>query len=729
MLDFDIGRHAFVFHAPAVFARPERQVRRRDGAAIHQHGKAEDAHQAAPRRLADQRAHVVFAEHPRQQVAARAGRLVDQHGARPLDRGGRRLHVGAIAHGPPGDFLLLQNLDVVIGHAAAAIETLVDDDGLLVRLREEIALEVSVAQARRIGHVHIRHLAIGGRIDLAHIAFDPIAVAQGIFGRHGHHGNRARALAVGRWPHGQVDGLAGRVLEGAVDIRRRQQRTTVDGQQVFARLDVQARLRQRRAQGRIPVQAAIHLLEAVMAVAHFVIGAQQAARHFLRLDKIVAAAAAMVAHSQFAAHPLNQAVQVCAAGQLGQEHGVLVTHGLPVHAMHARIIEIVAVDAPHFIENLRPLGARIGFHFDGVDLDLALPRRQQLARGGAHGPVVLLPVQQLLAIGRHFEIIGFGHHGFRLALFQIEALHGLLAIAFAQQEDLPRSASRQAGELRGRQRQVDDARGDAVEIDADRRHRRHHHFRIVAARLRIDLRFALRLGFRLRRVFFDVGAGSLFLVAFLDQRRRQVAPQHGHPYGARHQVVFILLREPVVAGACVGRREEVQVFAALVEHGLGHVGQAIGHRHRLVLLDGINVGAARVGGRIERVGQPARIGCPRGAHALVDAIHRLRGDILHLARADVDHIHAPAIVGKRDLLAVGRPDGVVIEAAAIQLELAYGTLAVLRAHMQFIFSRLVREIRDRAAIGRPDGRALVRASRARQPSASGCARRPCRRGW
>ena len=48
-------------------------------AAVHQHREAEDADQAAPGPLADQRAELELAEHPGQQVAAGAGRLVDEH--------------------------------------------------------------------------------------------------------------------------------------------------------------------------------------------------------------------------------------------------------------------------------------------------------------------------------------------------------------------------------------------------------------------------------------------------------------------------------------------------------------------------------------------------------------------------------------------------------------------------------------------------------------------------
>ena len=78
LLDVDIGRDAHVLDDPAVLGE-DGQVGRRDAAAIHQGREAEDADQAAPGPLADQLAQAELAEHPRQQVAARAGRLVDDH--------------------------------------------------------------------------------------------------------------------------------------------------------------------------------------------------------------------------------------------------------------------------------------------------------------------------------------------------------------------------------------------------------------------------------------------------------------------------------------------------------------------------------------------------------------------------------------------------------------------------------------------------------------------------
>ena len=122
---------------------------RGDAAAVHQHRETEDADEAAPRALADERAHLVLAEHPRQEIAARAGGLVDDHRLRPLNRRERRLEVGAVAHRPVGDERPAQDVDVVVGDAAAAVEPLVDDDRVLVDLRIEVALEVACARSRR----------------------------------------------------------------------------------------------------------------------------------------------------------------------------------------------------------------------------------------------------------------------------------------------------------------------------------------------------------------------------------------------------------------------------------------------------------------------------------------------------------------------------------------------------------------------------------------------------
>ena len=57
----------------------------------------------------------------------------------------------AVTCRPVADQRPPQELDVVVGHLPAAVEPLIDDDGLLVGLREEVALEVGVARAAVLG--------------------------------------------------------------------------------------------------------------------------------------------------------------------------------------------------------------------------------------------------------------------------------------------------------------------------------------------------------------------------------------------------------------------------------------------------------------------------------------------------------------------------------------------------------------------------------------------------
>ena len=90
-------------------------------------------------------------------------------------------------------------------------------------------------------------------------------------------------------------------------------------QQVLAGLHVHAGLGQRRAQLRVPVQAAVDLLEAVAAVLDLVVGARAARRgRSCGCVEAVAAADAVMADGQLAAHPLDHPVQVVAAARSGR---------------------------------------------------------------------------------------------------------------------------------------------------------------------------------------------------------------------------------------------------------------------------------------------------------------------------------------------------------------------------------------------------------------------------
>ena len=89
----------------------------------------------------------------------------------------------------------------------------------------------------------------------------------------------------------------------------------------------------------------------------------------------------MMADRELAAHPLNDAIQISTRGQFRQELRIFGAHRLPVGTVHAGVVKIIAIDAPHFIENLRPLGNRIHLDFDRLDLELAFAGRQQFAGG------------------------------------------------------------------------------------------------------------------------------------------------------------------------------------------------------------------------------------------------------------------------------------------------------------------------------------------------------------
>ena len=69
-------------------------------------------------------------------------------------------------------------LDVIVGHLSAAVEPLIDDDRFLVRLWEEVSLEIFISRSCRVGYVDIRDPALSPLVDLAEVPLDPGAVAQ-----------------------------------------------------------------------------------------------------------------------------------------------------------------------------------------------------------------------------------------------------------------------------------------------------------------------------------------------------------------------------------------------------------------------------------------------------------------------------------------------------------------------------------------------------------------------
>ncbi len=151
----------------------------------------------------------------------------------------------------------------------------------------------------------------------------------------GDHGHFARSRAVCIRADAQHHRLARGLLEEAVEIGGRTHVAAVHRQQIFARSDVDARLRERRVQLRVPIFAAVHFGEAVSAVFNFVVGAEQAALHALHLRER-AAAHKEVPDRKFAEHLLEQIVQIAAAGDRFQIGLILLLGGFPVQSMQSR---------------------------------------------------------------------------------------------------------------------------------------------------------------------------------------------------------------------------------------------------------------------------------------------------------------------------------------------------------------------------------------------------------
>ena len=72
--------------------------------------------------------------------------------------------------------------------------------------------------------------------------------------------------------------------------------------------------------------------------------------------------------AELAAHPFHHAVQVGAGLYVGQEGFVLLLHGGPVYAVHARIVEIITIHTPCFIEYVTPFFSGVNFDFNGASI-------------------------------------------------------------------------------------------------------------------------------------------------------------------------------------------------------------------------------------------------------------------------------------------------------------------------------------------------------------------------
>ena len=159
--------------------------------------------------------------------------MIDDHGLGPKDGAFRIEHRLTIALDGATQHFLSQHIHDVVGDVAALVVALIQHHCLFIDLGVKVTIEVGVACPAGVGHVNVGDLAPGKLIDFTAIALDPIDVAQAVFRSDGHHGHIACAAAI--WLGADTDHclLAGKPVEGAIQIVRRVKFAAIHRQEVF----------------------------------------------------------------------------------------------------------------------------------------------------------------------------------------------------------------------------------------------------------------------------------------------------------------------------------------------------------------------------------------------------------------------------------------------------------------------------------------------------------------
>ncbi len=151
--------------------------------------------------------------------------------------------------------------------------------------------------------------------------------------------------------------LARQAVEEGVDVVGRVQFARVDGEQVVALDDVDARQGQRRGQRRRPVLTVVDLGELVAIVVDRVVGAEQPGLR--RIRRSMRTAHEHVADLNFAEHLDAQVGELVARRQTVEVGLVLGLDLGEIEPVIVRIVEKIALQMPGLAIHLPPLGARI----------------------------------------------------------------------------------------------------------------------------------------------------------------------------------------------------------------------------------------------------------------------------------------------------------------------------------------------------------------------------------
>ena len=207
---------------------------------------------------------------------------------------------------------------------------------------------------------------------------------------------------------------------------------------------------------------------------------------------------------------------------------------------------------------------------------------------------------------------------------------------------------------------------------------------------------------------------ALVLVALGEQGARLALLQHRQ---VEPEGLLAVVRghvEPLGTQAEVGGREEPQVLAAGVPHGVHRVREAVGHLFRLA---GLHVAHEdRPVERAEAAGirHPPRVGAPRRVERALRDHPGVAADDPGLAGLGIEDPDVELRVGEQELLRVRRPRGRVVERRVLEGDLAWRRQAVLRLDHQRVLAGPVTEVRDVLAVGGPGRLALGRRARVGQ---------------
>ena len=358
-------------------------------------------------------------------------------------------------------------------------------------------------------------------------------------------------------------------------------------------------MRERRAQFRIPVLAAVDLGEPVAAVLDGIVGAEQPHTDRGRL-RPVAAADKHMAQRQVPQHLREQVIQVVAAGDVFQEGSIEFLRGGEIQAMGVRIVQKIALDPPDLVVHLLPLGAWVYPYFHVGEFQRRIVGLQGF--GGRDPPVPALAEQHFLAVGRDLKAGRIVRQFFRLALLEIELLNGgriVVQRLALQQNHFALLAGRQTYVIAVGNRQRQDPLADAVEIDIEGR----RFLGFIAFLFRLILRRCVWL--------WDIrllGFLRLLFVTLRRQRGRVVFRKHNQVNIPRNRTVDARHVQPARREPHVGAGRQVKVLSAFVPTAEAGIAESVGNLSRLGCRQFVKIQCVQMALELFGISQPLAVG-------------------------------------------------------------------------------------------------------------------------